>query len=71
MWYKALMKRFKKQPDVILARLISKKYTMKDTRNQQELAEYIKAMIYYAKNVNIDTIYNQLTFAYENIAAEL
>lgn len=53
-----------------LARLTNKKYTVKNARNQQELAEYIQAVVRHTKDTNIDAVYNQLTFAYENIAAE-
>lgn len=65
------MKRFKKQLGMVLAKLINKRYTIKNVRNQQKLVEYIQAIICHTKEANIDAIYNQLTFAYKNIITKL
>lgn len=67
----SLVKQFKEQSDGIFVKLISKKYTLKDAWNQQQLIEYIQAIVRQAKETDIKDIYNQLTFAYEGIAMEL
>lgn len=52
-------------------KLINKKYTLKDAQNQQQLAEYVQAIVCHGKEADIKAIYNQLTFAYKDIAIEL
>lgn len=70
-WCKVLVKHFKKQPSMIFVRLTSKKYTVKNVRNQQKSAKYLQAITRHAKGANINAVYNQLIFAYENITAKL
>lgn len=52
-------------------KLTTEKYTIRDARNQREPAEYVQAIVRHAKGADIESIYNQLVFAHEGIAAEL
>ena len=54
----SLVKQFKEQSDEIFVKLISKKYTLKDAWNQQQLIEYIQAIVRQAKETDIKDIYN-------------
>lgn len=53
------------------AKLTSKKYTIKDAQNQRESAKYIHTIAQYTKRTDMKIIYDQLTFAYENINSKL
>ena len=55
----------------MLLKLTSKKYTLKNTQNQQQPAKYVQAIVHHANRIDIEAIYNQLTFAYKGIAVEL
>ena len=65
------MRRWKENTNITLAKLISEKYTILDARNRREPAEYIHAVIHYTKNADIDSIRNQLMFAYQGITSQL
>ena len=71
LWCTLLVKQFKEQSGVVLVKLTNKKYTLKDAQNQQQLAEYVQAIVCHGKRADIKAIYNQLTFAYKDIAVEL
>ena len=70
-WCKVLLKRFKESTGVALNNLTSEKYTLTDARNKREPSGYVQAVIRHAKSANIDNVENQLTFAYQGIAADL
>lgn len=69
-WCTLLVKWFKEQSGVVLVKLMSKKYSLKDAQNQQQLAKYVEAIVRHAKRTDIKAVYNQLTFAYKSIAME-
>lgn len=54
-----------------LTKLKNEKYTVQDTCNQRELAEYVQAIARYAKEANITDVYTKLAFAYMGIASKL
>lgn len=70
-WCRTLKSRFKVRTNVALESLTSERYTLKDARNQREPAAYVQAVLRHAKNANIDSVENQLSFAYRGIAVEL
>lgn len=70
-WCRTLKSRFKVRTNVALESLTSERYTLNDARNQREPAAYIQAVLRHAKNANIDSVENQLSFAYRGIAVEL
>ena len=70
-WCKILLRRFKEFIEITFAHFIAKKYIFADARNRRESFEYIQAIIYYVKFINIDNVENQLIFIYQNIVAEL
>lgn len=70
-WCSAITKRFKESTGVALHHLTSEKYSLHDARTRREPAAYVQAILRHAKSANIDSVENQLTFAYQGIAAEL
>ena len=70
-WCKVLLKRFKESIGVALAHLTAEKYTLADARNKREPSGYVQTVIRHAKSANINNVENQLTFAYQGIAADL
>ena len=70
-WCSTLMRRWKENTNVALGKLTSEKYTLSDARNRREPAEYVHAVIRHAKNADIDSVRNQLTFAHQGIASQL
>lgn len=70
-WCRALTTRFKESTGVALSHLTSEKYTFHDARTRREPTGYVQAVIRHSKAVNINKVGNQLTFAYQSIAAEL
>ena len=70
-WYSTLMRRWKENTNVALGKLTNEKYTLSDARNRREPAEYVHAVIRHAKNADIDSVRNQLTFAHQGITSQL
>lgn len=54
-----------------LHNLTTEKYSIHDVRTRREPAAYVQAILRHVKSANIDSVKNQLTFAYQGIAAEL
>ena len=70
-WCSAILKRFKKSTGVALRNLTTKKYSLHNARTRREPAAYVQAILCHGKASSIDNVENQLTFAYQGIAAEL
>lgn len=71
-WCFALIDRFKELTyGMALSKLIDEKYTVLDARNRREPAEYVQAIARYAKRVDMETVYDQLKFAYKGITTDL
>ena len=70
-WCSAIIKRFKEATGVALHNLTTEKYSVHDARTRREPAAYVQTILRHAKSANIDNAENQLTFAYQGIAAEL
>ena len=70
-WCKVLLKCFKESTGVALAHLTAEKYTLLDACNRREPSGYVQAVIRHTKSANIDNMENQLTFAYQDIVANL
>ena len=54
-----------------MEKLVAEKYTAADASREREPAEYVQTMLLHAKLANIDSVENQLTFAYKGISPEL
>ena len=70
-WCRALKGQFKESTSVTLSNLTITKYTMADAQSHCEPAAYVQSILQHARSANIDSVENQLTFAYQNIATEL
>ena len=63
-WCKALTSRFKESTSIALFYLMHEKFSYADAASHKEPVVYVQTMIRHAKSCNIDSVYNQLTFAY-------
>lgn len=70
-WCKILLIRFRENFDVALTHLTSEKYTLYDARFKRESSSYVQFVLRHARFANIDSVYNQLIFAYQDITASL
>ena len=56
---------------VALFNLTITKYIMVNAQSHCESAVYVQSILQHTKSVNIDSVENQLIFAYQNIVTEL
>ena len=69
-WYDSLIKRFKERASVAVHHLQTERYTLLDARNGKSPRTYVQNLIRHAKAAEFDSIYNQLTVAWNNLALE-
>ena len=70
-WCQALVQRFKESQSVALSKFTTERFTLSNVRNHRQPSHYIQSIIRYAKGANMDSIYNQLTFAYNDLDLDL
>ena len=68
---KNLKRRFKILITVTLQQLTTTKYIINNIRNRNEPAEYVQLILRHVKTAGFDITYNQLSWAYQNLAPAL
>jgi hypothetical protein len=66
-WYQALVNRFKKRTFLTLFVLQNFKYTLNDARFEKDLRLFAQQIFRSIKTVNMNSIHNQLTIAWNNL----
>lgn len=69
-WEKQLLKQFKLAPNIVMAVLNNKKYTINDAKKQKEPKDYISKIIKVARDVELSTSLNILSIVYNDFDAK-
>jgi hypothetical protein len=71
-WKRYLVKRFRERSNIVMTKIIKKKYTMNDARKHCQLREYADVIIKASKSVELDSkkhlimlIYNDLDLKFQ------
>ena len=70
-WCDALIKKFKRSISSALQVLITKRYILKNVRNQKNIFSFVFQIMKHVKKTNINDLHDQLTWIYNAIAPEL
>jgi hypothetical protein len=66
-WYQAFINRFKKRTFLTLSALQNFKYTLIDARSEKDSKLFAQQIFRSIKTVNMNSIHNQLTIAWNNL----
>ena len=70
-WGDTLVEQFKERTSVALRHLQAEHYTINNARQGRTPRSFMQNMLRHTKAAHIDSIYNQLTLAWNNLAVEL
>ncbi len=66
-WYQVMINRFKKRTSLILLALQNFKYDLTDARVEKDLRLFAQQIFRSIKTINMNSIHNQLTIAWNNL----
>lgn len=69
-WCETLVEKFKERTATALEHLKADHYTMADARQGRAPREFAQNMMRYAKAAHMDSVYNQITLIWSNLALE-
>ena len=66
-WYETLIARFQQRTQVALKSLQQSRYTMANAKERKDPRQFVQEIVRYARAAQIDSIYNQLSMAWQNL----
>lgn len=66
-WYKTLIARFKQRTPLVLKSLQKSRYTMANAKEKKDPRQFVQDIVRHARAAQIDSVYNQLSTAWQNL----
>lgn len=66
-WYETLIARFKQRTPLVLKSLQQSRYTMANAKEKKDPRQFVQDIVRHARAAQIDSVYNQLSMAWQDL----